>query len=341
MADDLQQKMAKTFWKRPEGTTGKILLGAAIIAGAGLTWVYLPIILAWLTLVLANTITAIALGAVLVAITSPIWSSKVRTLTGYALRSFLRGITKFFVEIDPIGILKNYVEDLRKNLSGMDQQLELLNGSIKRLQGIIVKNKKDADKSLALAGVANKQGKQAAFSLNARRQGRLEGSNMTLNALLKKMESLFALLLKLRETSDFMVQDMSDEVVVKEQERNALLAGYGAFTSAMKVLKGDPDKRALYDQAMEFLAEDYAKKIGEIEMFMTTSQGFIQSVDLDNGIFEQDALDKLSAQMDSFTTRLDNKFRVDDAPAAPALAEPLPLAEGDEVDDLFNQVSKK
>jgi hypothetical protein len=90
-----------------------------------------------------------------------------------------------------------------------------------------------------------------------------------------------------------MVQDMESEVTIKEQERAALLASYGAFTSAMKILKGDPDSKALYDQAMEHLADDYARKVGEIENFMEVSEGFIASVDLDNLVFEQEALEKL------------------------------------------------
>jgi hypothetical protein len=338
MSTDIQQQMQKTFWKRPEGTTGKILLGLAIAAGAVATYMYLPIILAWLVMVLENAVYAAVLGITLLVLTSPIWSSKVRALTGYMARSFLRMITAWFVEIDPIGILKNYVEDLRKNLSVMDKQIENLWGHITRLRNIIASNKAEAQHSLALAGAAQKTGKKAAFVLNARKQGRLEKSNMTLSALLTKMEALHKLLGKLRETSDVMVQDMESEVQVKEQERNALLAGYGAFTSAVKILRGDPDKRALFDQAMDYLAEDYAKKVGEIESFMTLSQGFIQSVDLDQMAYEQDALDKLNAQLDAKTDQLllgsgDQHVRVVDTTAPDAELVP---AGSDDVSDLFS-----
>ena len=339
--NETQKQMVKTFWKRPEGTTGKILLALGVGVGAVAAWMYLPIITAWIAVVLANAVYATIAGAALLALTSPIWNSKVRTLTGYMLRSFLRAITKFFVEIDPIGILKNYVEDLRKNLGTMDQQIKNLNGHITRLRNIIMQNDKDAKHSLALAGQAKKTGAKQAFVLNARKQGRLESTNVTLGALLAKMEGLYKLLLKLRETSDVMIQDMESEVQVKEQERNALLAGYGAFTSAAKILRGDPDKLALYNQSMEFLAEDYAMKLGEIETFMSASQGFIQGVDLENGVFEQEALDKLNAQLDAKTEQLllgGPHVRVDGAVAQ--AAEPL-TTDGDDYAELFGDTSNK
>ncbi len=313
---DLQKMASKSFWQKPEGTTGKIVLGAFAVAGGLLVYKYLPILLEWLVAVLENAVYAGILGVVLLVLTSPIWNSRVRTLCSYMARSFLRMITGWFVEIDPIGILKNYVEDLKKSLATMDKQIANLNGTIQRLRGIIAQNAAEREQSLKLAGVAQQKGVRSALVLNSRKAGRLKQSNVTLQALLTKMEALYKLLGKLRETSDFTIQDMEDEVRVKEQERKAILAGYGAFSSALKVLKGDPDKRALFDQAMEYLAEDYAKKVGEIEDFMKVSEGFIASVDLENGVFEEDALAELEKRLDAQTEQLllspvERRVRVD------------------------------
>jgi hypothetical protein len=63
-------------------------------------------------------------------------------------------------------------------------------------------------------------------------------------------------------------------------------------------MRGSPDKRALFDQAMDYLAEDYSKKVGEIQDFMRTSQGFIDTVDLENAAFDQDALDAIEKRLD-------------------------------------------
>lgn len=313
---DLQQMASKSFWKKPEGTTGKIILGALAVAGGLLVYKYLPILLEWLVMVLENAVYAGILGVALLVLTSPIWNARVRTLVTYMARSFLRAITGWFVEIDPIGILKNYVEDLKKSLATMDKQISNLWGHITRMKNIIAQNKAEQEHSLKLAGVAKEKGIKTAFQLNARKAGRKEKSNRSLQEVLTKMEALHKLLSKLRETSDFTIQDMEDEVQTKEQERKAILASYGAFTSALNVLRGNPDKRALFDQANEYLAEDYARKVGEIEDFMKVSEGFIASVDLENGVFEEDALAELEKRLDSQTEQMllapvERRVRVD------------------------------
>jgi hypothetical protein len=337
MATDLQKMASRSFWQRPEGKTGLVLAAGAVGAGGYALYKLLPVLI----VLLENTLYAALLGAGVFLVTSPIWSTKVRTLCGYMLRSLCRKITGWFVEIDPIGILKNYVEDLKKSMRTMDAQISNLRGHITGLKNIIAKNEAEAEKSLRLAGAAQQQGQKAAFVLNARKQGRLEQSNMTLQALQTKMEALYKLLNKLRETSDVMVQDMESEVQVKEQERNAIRAGYGAFTAAVRVMRGDPDRRALFDQAMEHLANDYAQKVGEIEHFMDASKGFIASVDLENLAFEQEALEKLN-QLEARTEQLllgPGQPRV----AIPEIvdAETVPVGTSRGVYDLFAKKEKQ
>lgn len=285
------QKAAKTFWDRPEGKTGMLFLAAAIAAGGWVLWKILPTLI----LLLENTLYAGLLGLALFLLTSPLWSTQVRTILTYMFRSVCRGITGWFVEIDPIGILKSYLEDMRKSMAQMQAQIENLRGHINRLKTLITKNQQDAEQSLKLAGAAKSSGQKAAMVVNVRKAGRLEKSNVTLSELLTRMEKLYGFLNKLFELTDIKVQDMESEIQVREQEHKAITAGYGAFTSALKVLKGDPDKRALFDQAMDHLAEDYAQKAGEIEHFMEASKGVIASMDLENGIIEEDALRKLDA----------------------------------------------
>ena len=61
----------------------------------------------------------------------------------------------------------------------------------------------------------------------------------------------------------------------------------------MSVISGDPDKRAMFDAAMEAITEDVSKKVGEMERFMEMSANFMDSVDLQNGVFEEEGLKML------------------------------------------------
>lgn len=301
---DANREAMSTFWQKPEGKAGKILGVLGGLVGAYFTVKYGPEIMDRVVWLLESGIRATVAGFALFLISSPIWSPRVRTVSGYMLRSVLRKITAFFVEIDPIGILKNYLEDLKKNMAVMDAQIGNLAGHIQRLRDIIAGNEAERVESLKLAGVAKKRDSNAAFILNARKAGRLEKSNMTLQGLLTKMEGLHRMLKKLQEVSGITVADMASEIQVKEVERKAILASYGAFTSALKVLRGDPNKRELFDQAMDYLAVDFAAKVGEIEDFMQTSKGFIESIDLTNGVYEADALMALEKSLEEKTNLL-------------------------------------
>ena len=107
------------------------------------------------------------------------------------------------------------------------------------------------------------------------------------------MELLYRVLTKMLEASQFWYEDLSDEVDVKIRERKMITKGYSVYKRAKKVIQGDPDAKELFDQTLEYMAEDYAQKLGEIENFMDISQGFIESVDIKNGVYEEEALQEL------------------------------------------------
>jgi len=61
----------------------------------------------------------------------------------------------------------------------------------------------------------------------------------------------------------------------------------------MSIISGNADKRAMFDQALEVIADDVAMKVGEMERFMEMSSSFMDSVDLQNGVFEEQGLQML------------------------------------------------
>jgi hypothetical protein len=90
-----------------------------------------------------------------------------------------------------------------------------------------------------------------------------------------------------------MLEDIEDQVMVKEQERKAIRASHSAMKSAMNIIAGNSDKREMFDQALEAIADDVSSKIGEMERFMEMSTNFMQSIDLQNGVFEEEGMQLL------------------------------------------------
>ncbi len=279
----------KSFWQRPEGVTGMIFLAGVILGGGFLILSNIQFLIGLVSNTLSLAVLLIALAAILYMVLDP----KMRNLVWYAYKSVMRWVTGLFVQLDPIGILKSYLEDLKDNLRKMNKQISMLRGQMHKLQEIIFNNKKQIESNLQLASKAKASNKEAIMILKSRKAGRLRESNMRLEDLYKKMEVLYRVLTKMYENSQILSEDIKDQVEVKEQERKAIHASHSAMRSAMSIMSGDPDKRAMFDAAMEAIADDVANKVGEMERFMEMSASFMDSIDLQNGIFEEEGLKML------------------------------------------------
>ena len=198
-----------------------------------------------------------------------------------------------FVQIDPIGILKSYVESLQDNLGKMSKQIGILKGQKSQLNQLMASNNKEIDTNMKLADQAKKQGKEPEIVLFTRKAARLQESNEKYDVLAKKIEVMERILNKMYENSGLLVEDMKDQVKVKEQERAVIRTSHSAMRSAMSVLSGDPDKRAMFEMAMESINNDVASKVGEMERFMEMSNSVMSSIDLQNGVFEEEGMKML------------------------------------------------
>ncbi len=288
----------KTFWQRPEGVTGMIFL-SAILIGVGAA------LINGLSAIIASTASMVVALMILAALIYVVLNPKMRALVGFGYKSVMRWITGLFVQIDPIGILKGYVEHLQDNLRNMNKQMNKLRGQMHQLNEVIVNNKKEIQSNLQLASQAKDSNNQAQMVLKSRKAGRLQESNVRLDTLYNKMEVMYRVLKRMYENSEVMMEDIKDQVELKEQERKAIHASNSAMRSAMSVIQGDKDKRAMFDEALEAVADDVSQKVGEMERFMEVSSSFMDSIDLQNGVFEEEGLEMLEKwEKESFSKLL-------------------------------------
>jgi uncharacterized membrane protein len=286
--DSASQK-AKSFWEKPEGKVGAVV-AAGLLAGGGIV---LYRILPFLINLAQNTLHLALLLGVLGGLTYLVLDSRNRALAFFAYRSVMRWVTGMFIQLDPIGILKTYIESLKQNLGKMDSQIRKLKGTMAQLRRTIDDNERAAKENMAMASQAKEKGKNKIMILQARKAGRLKESNMTLQALYTKMEVIYRVLTKMYENCSILAEDTEDQVKLKEAEWKAIQQSHKAMKSAMSMISGDKDKRAIYEQALEFMADDLGNKIGEMERFMELSEGFMEGIDLQNGVFEEKGLEML------------------------------------------------
>ena len=204
---------SKSFWQRPEGITGGLFLLAIVAGGVVLLNQFLPVLigLAQNTLYLAGML--VALGAIVYVVLDP----KTRNLVWYMYKSVMRWITGIFVQIDPIGVLKSFIEDLEKNLRQLSKQIGALRGQMRQLKAIMDGNATEIQKNMTLAERAKKQGDEKNLALATRKAGRLHDANAKYDELYRKMEVLYRLLTKMYENSEIVLEDTKDQVILKEQ----------------------------------------------------------------------------------------------------------------------------
>ncbi|MBP6826356.1 MAG: hypothetical protein KA165_07345 [Saprospiraceae bacterium] len=342
---DLQPIKPKNFWERPEGLTGGLFMAALLLGGGFLLYQALPVLIS----LAQNTLYLAGLLAALAALIYVVLDPKMRNLVWYMYKSVMRWITGIFVQLDPIGILKSYIDDLKDNLGKMNGQISSLKGQMYKLSEMIKQNQRNIQNNLGLASKAKETGKDAIMVLQARKAGRLQESNVKLEDLYKRMEVLYRVLTKMYENSEIMLEDLSDQVVVKEQEYKAIKASHSAIRSAQAILSGNSDKKYMYDMALEAMAEDVGQKVGEMERFMDMSKNFMDGIDLQNGVFEEEGLAMLEkwekegvsfllgGEKNKLIAKANNPTEVLDL-NAPAQAVPSKSARGgNQYDNFFEQ----
>lgn len=285
MAEDTATKI-KSFWEKPEGFTGMIFgLGLLCLIGWGL-FLALPTII----VLLQNVIWASVLGVVTVGIVTALLDRKNWILAYAMYQSVMRAITGLFITIDPIGIIENYIRSLKGKIENINTQLENLAGQKSKVGQQINDAKKKMQSCLKIAKQAEELGKKTDAALNAREAQRQKDFVENLQIVFNKIDFLYKVLSKIMENSEVVLQDTQNEVAMKKQERETWAATSSAIRSAQSVILGDPDQKALFDASMEEVANDIARKTGEMDRFLDRTKKIMDNIDLRNGVMQDEGM---------------------------------------------------
>jgi len=284
------EKTSRTFLSRPEGRVALVVSAALLVAGGYGLFLALPALIVFAQ----NTLELAGLCLLLTGLFYALADRKIRAFASYLYQAAFRLLTGFFIELDPLGILRHHIRELEEKLQMMRAQLGNLNGQIRRVERSMAENTELREKALGLAHAGREDPAHAdASRLQARHAIKLEESNQRLGAMQTQMQTLFRMLKKLSDTSELVLSDMLSTVDIKTRERSSMKAAYSAYRGALAILQGESEGRDLYDRAMEFLNDDYARKLGEIEMFMDFSDGVIKAADLENLAYDARANERL------------------------------------------------
>lgn len=306
----MNQPKIKSFFEKPEGTTGLVFIAAAIVATFTLGWYFLPFIIT----VLQNLIYASVLGGVLFAGTALLMNDSFRFLMSSMFKSTMRWLTGFWIAVDPIGILKNYLQDMKDRLTKIEEHLRQLYGQTTGLRRKIEERTHNIDEYMKFAKAAQDRGQVDMLQLQTSKAAREKHFVEKLSVTLSKMEDIQKILVKMKKNLEFLYEDTSHEVEIQEEEYKAIKSAFKAMKGAQALIEGDKAKE-IFEQTLEYIAQDIGMKLGEMDRFMEASQGFMDGMDLQNAVFNEEGLKMLEQWESTGSTLLaydkNRKVRID------------------------------
>lgn len=294
---------SKSWTDKPDGKAGAVLLGAGGLVAA---WYLFPMAILLLT-------DAIHIGILLGTIIGVSWllftDNQIRRTFMIAYKLVMRKLVGCMIELDPIGIVRNIITQMKAQLSEMDLMLGQLKGVLTDLTTRIFKNKAESDKSMKLAAKAKsfletekdpleKLKWQGEMTTNSNHGTRLSDTNVRLNLLATKIQQMYDIEIRWRTAADYYIQDKESLVDDQEQERKAVNKAYGVYQRAMRLFANN-DQNELFDRTMDFMAEDAASKLGQMQDFQRIASTFVSKMDLEQGVVSDDAMKALEQYQSS------------------------------------------
>ena len=328
----------KTFWQKPEGITGAIVLGLFIVAGLFGLKAALP----WLIELVQD---AVYLGAMLASLGALIFffsRKRIRTIISMWFQGLMRGITNLFVETNFINILNGYVEglriklnDIKTNIQNLAMQKGKMDRQLKDLEEDERKYRAEANKrkdQLIAEGKTEQEIKMELTS-HASKIGTLINTIKKRMVMVRKLEMMLAVLRKMEYYTKIMVERIDFTVKTKQDEYNAIMEAHKALSSAHDVAYGHSDEKEIFDQAMEHIVDLTGEKIGSMEDMMLDLESVMKDIDLENAIFEEEGFAALDNWEKRHADKIDKDLQVLADPSAsfenlllPKQAEPIKLS---------------
>jgi hypothetical protein len=303
----------RSFWSRPEGMVG--LLALAAVAATSLY--YFNEIVKFLIEVTSNTLELALLLGALGLLVFLVTSKDIRTAVFFLFKTMMRKITGLVIQLDPIAILKIYIDDLKQKRQRMQGQIDTLAGQLVKLNKKINDNNAEIKQKFAEANKASqlqdRPGMKETAQLATIEGAGLQQMNEKLLPLQRNIQLVLNFMEKVNQSADYIIKETEIKVRLKEVEYKIVKESSSALRTAISIFKGDPDKKFYFDESMEYIQDDMSQKLGEMKRAMDLSMDFINSVDVQNGILS----DKGTAMLDAYN-RGEFKLVTLDTSAPPA-----------------------
>jgi hypothetical protein len=310
VAANAQDKL-KSYWNRPGGKAG-------VVIGLGLLGVIAYFVVPILTTVVWNTlnfgIALVCLGIFLYCVTH----RKLRMSLFYLYEIIMKKLVGFVIELDPFIIAEDYIGDMEQQREKLYNQSIEVDGQKEKIDLKLNEKEKEMNSMLAKAKAAKDNNMMPELGNATRQVARINEYIKQLAPIRDSLAKIGDYLTKVHKNSGYLIEDAKNELELKKDLYKSVSSGNQALNSAMKIFKGDPEKKLMVEQSMEYLKEDIAGKLASMKKAISYSTDFMRSIDLDNATFEVEGLKMLEAyDSDSELKLSTQRWQPSNAPVVP------------------------
>jgi phage shock protein A len=282
------QDKLKSYWDRPGGK-------AVVFIGLGLLALIAYFVVPILTTIVWNTlnfgIALVCLGVFLYCVTH----RKLRMSLFYLYEIIMKKLVGFVIELDPFIIAEDYIGDMEKQRETLYNQSIDVDGQKEKIDLKLNEKEKEMNNMLAKAKAAKDNNMMPELGNATRQVARINEYIKQLAPIRDSLAKIGDYLTKVHKNSGYLIEDAKNELELKKDLYKSVTSGNQALNSAMKIFKGDPEKKLMVEQSMEYLKDDIAGKLASMKKAISYSTDFMRSIDLDNATFEVEGLKMLEA----------------------------------------------
>ncbi|MBC7864957.1 MAG: hypothetical protein IAF38_18430 [Bacteroidia bacterium] len=287
----------KSYWNRPGGKFG-IFLGLCILGVIG--YFVVPILTTITWNLLNFGIAVVSLLIFLYCITH----RKLRLSFFYLYEILMKKLVGIVIELDPFIIAEDYIGDMEEQREKLYTQSVDVDAQKEKLELKIREKEDEIRKLMTKAQVAKEKNMLPELGNATRQIGRLNEYISQLTPIRDNLTRMGDTLTNIHKNSAYLIEDAKNELELKKDLYKSVTMGNKALSSALKIFKGDPEKKLLIEQSMEYLKEDIAAKLANMKKALNYSSDFMRSIDLDNATFEKEGLKMLESFVPSTEFRL-------------------------------------
>lgn len=282
----------KELWKRPGGTFAKI---TGILALGGGIFAFLKYALPFLVAATANlllfSLELVALAAIIFAVTS----KPFRRLVSLTWLQVMRKLYGVVVNIDPIAILQNGINEMKKKLDIVDENVTKLESVLVGMKRKLREYKSNFEKNVRMRdAIQKKMGEigdpteqlkykaQLQLSNNEITRGEQQIKGQTERII--QSEKYLDIMKKLQVAVGFKVQDAENELDYRKDEFEQAKAQQSAMKSITSIMKGCLTSSMEEEIAMEKVTSTVNNSIAEINRLIDGSNDILVNFELNQDI---------------------------------------------------------